>query len=1151
MNRSARRSLNLALLLFAVPVAALLALAANPLAQTKAQLPARVGHINDFAGVVDEKTRQRLENLLEDLKLRSGIQFDIAILQSIGERDVFEVSRQLSSDWNVGARNTVTRSLLLVLAVDEKVSFTQFSRSVQGQLPEGVLGEIAQRMRGFIGAGQYSDGVQEGVQFFVNALAEKASFSPEGIGQQPPTAKVSDLPSSTISPAESVTPAPVGSEGKTNRAGDKTRARKGRKSQAQPAETPRVNTAEDDADEAEEVELTLTLPVNERVSKLKDFLAAHPESKAKGRALELLAGAYAGVGDQKLKTGDSSGGIEDLTQAIEVAPADAPEELFSEVISQIPLKLYARGERNAAFKIAQRIEAKFGETPKHLLALAGFYVGAEYGDEAIRLATKAVGLAPDMAEAHYVLASALHISLRLEEATTEYARSLKLDPKSENTRRRLADLNRAQGNAVAALALYREQLAIDPRDKAAQAGLVLSLLDADRFDEANQELAAALQSEPRNLPLLAGTAYWFAAHKKPERALELARKAVELEPRYVWSQIALARALLALKKPLEAERAIRFARQYGKFPTLDYELASVLTAAGLYEEAASLLTHTFSLQNGLIQTRLAGRVTAEADTFTSLLAPERRASVFQFTAADDPNSARILGALLRFALLVNPTENARIDAVTAAAAADEFASGDDEMRAYRQLYAAARLLRTGVALSKAYALAEAARNGLNDALGVPAVTVAVQAEEYYGIRAQAIASGSTPDVPEAPRNVLSNLLTGRIEDLSGWILFNQDRPAAAVEYLRRAVGILPENTPSWRAASWHLGAALDQAGRGEEALNYYIKSYNSGEPDTVRRSVIEQLYQRINGSLVGLDDKIGAAKVAENPTPAPTPTELPANSSTETASSSLDTTGSRPRRVTAVNTESTASPQASPVSEQADSVRLANEPAAKSQESVKSELIAAATPEATASPQKSASVPAAEKTDTSNSSAPPSEAATPSPSPTATETPSSSPSPTATETPSPSPSPTATETPSPSPADTPASVAPSPKATPSEPEVTEAAPPKSAPSSPEPTLADLPPKLPATVKVTGRVKQSDNDGIPNVVVVLISAGGTVLASTTDADGNYSFTVVPSRRGYRIIPSRDNYIFTPLDVVLDGLTEDKRGIDFVGSASRSP
>jgi hypothetical protein len=224
------------------------------------------------------------------------------------------------------------------------------------------------------------------------------------------------------------------------------------------------------------------------------------------------------------------------------------------------------------------------------------------------------------------------------------------------------------------------------------------------------------------------------------------------------------------------------------------------------------------------------------------------------------------------------------------------------MRAYRQLYAAGRLLQHGVGFGAAQELADAARTGVDAALTAPAATIAVQADELHEIRAKAIASGGTPDLPDAPKNALAKIIRGRIEDFSGWALFNQDKPAEAVERLRLAVGIIPEQTPLWRVSVWHLGTALEQNGNTEEALNYYIKSYNAGANDSVRRATIEQLYQKVKGSLDGLEDRIGSVQTLTNvavpaaanpaaaaeqvtpqvetppaaaPTPAPTPTPEP------------------------------------------------------------------------------------------------------------------------------------------------------------------------------------------------------------------------------------------------------------------------------------
>ena len=176
---------------------------------------------------------------------------------------------------------------------------------------------------------------------------------------------------------------------------------------------------------------------------------------------------------------------------------------------------------------------------------------------------------------------------------------------------------------------------------------------------------------------------------------------------------------------------------------------------------------------------------------------------------------------------------------------------------YRQLYAANQLLRKGIAFQTAYELAQAARSSAEAGLRISSATLAVQAEEYRDLRARAIASGGTPSVAEAPNNLLSNLLRGRIEDVSGWALYNQDKFAEASDHLKRAVNILPEGTPAWRSALWHLGAVLASLDQKEEALAHYIRSYNAGDPDEIRRGVIEQLYKKINGSLAGLDERIG------------------------------------------------------------------------------------------------------------------------------------------------------------------------------------------------------------------------------------------------------------------------------------------------------
>ncbi len=828
----------------------------------------------------------------------------------------------------------------------------------------------------------------------------KPTETPEPVASESPKTEsvLNDLPKPAESPKEP----------KTETSNPRRRASATTKVTPVRKQTP-AELSEEDANESEHVELALTLPLDRREAYLKEFLDTHPKSKSKARAIELVLMTHAGLGDQKLKGGDTAGGIEQLFRVINEAEVTASDELFS-LIAQFPMNLYLLGEREAAFKASQNLEAKFGSDPKRLLAVARFYMGIERAADAVRIADTAVRLAPDLAEAHRLLAMGHHISLRLDDAIAEYKKAVELDPNSKASRASLADLYRASGKAEEALALYNEQLVWDPKDRAARVGKVLALFELGRADEANTALEATLADEPRNLALLAGAAYWLAAHDKHEKAYELARKAVEVESRYTWAQIALARSLVALKRPIEAERAMRTARKFGKFPTLTYELANVLASMGLYEEAVEVLRESFTIKEEKIHTYLAGHVPASEAGFLELLAPERRAGFYQATAADNAENAQHMKALLAFNAATAVPEGEKINEAAAVAAAKEFSSGTDGMRAFRQVYAASRLIRHGVGLDTALDLIAEAKKASDDALKVPVLTMAVQADEYRELRARSIAAGNVPDVGEAPREVMANILKGRLEDLHGWALFNQEKYTDAIAHLKQATEILPAETPAGRTALWHLGVALEQSGEKEQALDVYIKSYRGGPVETVRRGEIERLYKSITGSLDGLEDRIAGTTAA-----AGTETGAAGNSTTAPTT----TTDSTPAETTP------------------------------------------------------------------------------------------------------------TETPKPETATAPAATAPAP-------EVSDEA------------LRNAASRLRANIKITGRIVDSDNAGLGNVVVVLISPSGAVMASTTDNEGYYSFKVAPAQKTYRIIPSKEGYNFNPIDRAFAGLIDDQKDINFTGT-----
>src|SRR5437588_11558942 len=145
-------------------------------AQVK-RLPKPNGHVNDFAEVLDAQTKSRLEVVLENLKQRTGLQFVIATVKSVGSEDIYDYSLAVANDWNVGAPATPTKSLLLLLATDSGKFFSQDSKSPRASLPDGLIGEMGLRMRPKLESGGYSQALLTGIQVFAEILGDRNNFT--------------------------------------------------------------------------------------------------------------------------------------------------------------------------------------------------------------------------------------------------------------------------------------------------------------------------------------------------------------------------------------------------------------------------------------------------------------------------------------------------------------------------------------------------------------------------------------------------------------------------------------------------------------------------------------------------------------------------------------------------------------------------------------------------------------------------------------------------------------------------------------------------------------------------------------------------------------------------------------------------------------
>ena len=115
---------------------------AQPTPSSPVPLPVPFNPIVDNAGVIDSETRQRLEAIYLGLKERANIEYAVVTVDTTGDRDIFDFSLAIARGWGIGSKDAEKAGLLLVVAIQDRKYFTQVSRHLEGDLPDGVVGQI-------------------------------------------------------------------------------------------------------------------------------------------------------------------------------------------------------------------------------------------------------------------------------------------------------------------------------------------------------------------------------------------------------------------------------------------------------------------------------------------------------------------------------------------------------------------------------------------------------------------------------------------------------------------------------------------------------------------------------------------------------------------------------------------------------------------------------------------------------------------------------------------------------------------------------------------------------------------------------------------------------------------------------------------------
>lgn len=156
----------------------------EPFSINRSPLPPPTGFINDYVGVIEPATKQRLEQRLQNLRdtTNPSVEIAVAVVNTTGERPIFDYSLAVARGWGIGAKTDDNPSALLFIAVEDRKYFTQVSKDLEDELPDGLVGQLQrQNLVPAFRQQNYGKGIEDTIESYIRTIQAKQS------GEAPPT----------------------------------------------------------------------------------------------------------------------------------------------------------------------------------------------------------------------------------------------------------------------------------------------------------------------------------------------------------------------------------------------------------------------------------------------------------------------------------------------------------------------------------------------------------------------------------------------------------------------------------------------------------------------------------------------------------------------------------------------------------------------------------------------------------------------------------------------------------------------------------------------------------------------------------------------------------------------------------------------------
>lgn len=144
------------------------------------EIPSPAGPVTDLAGILDNGTKQRLLQVILDVRERTTAEIAILTVATTAPETIQEYSVAVFDRWKIGKRGQ-DNGLLLLVAVQDRRLWITTGYGLEGILPDGKVGEIRDRqVIPYFRAGQYAEGILRGTEALASVILAQGKEEAQG-----------------------------------------------------------------------------------------------------------------------------------------------------------------------------------------------------------------------------------------------------------------------------------------------------------------------------------------------------------------------------------------------------------------------------------------------------------------------------------------------------------------------------------------------------------------------------------------------------------------------------------------------------------------------------------------------------------------------------------------------------------------------------------------------------------------------------------------------------------------------------------------------------------------------------------------------------------------------------------------------------------